>query len=128
MQAVVGKRSGQLGWDRLAAVGGQVDGELLVGGRVGCCGCLVDTSARVGGIEGGGIFGAGLQVIEELLDGFEGGFDAGVEEGDGNLEAEEVDVRVGVFTGYCFDRRVRVDGISIPSGGGGVADEGGHFG
>jgi hypothetical protein len=52
----------------------------------------VDSSAGVGGIEGGGIIGVGLQVVEELLDGFEGGFDAGVEEGDGDFGAEEVDV------------------------------------
>jgi hypothetical protein len=88
----------------------------------------VDTSARVGGIEGGSIFRAGLQVVEQLLDGLEGGFDAGVEKGDRDFGAEEVDAGVfGVLIGYCFDRRVRVDGISIPSGGGIVADEGGHF-
>jgi hypothetical protein len=64
LQAVFGERSGQFGGDRFAAVWGQVDGELLVEGWVGCCGCLVDSSARVCGVEGGGVFGVGLQVIE----------------------------------------------------------------
>jgi hypothetical protein len=83
----------------------------------------VDSSAGVGGIEGGGIIGVGLQVVEELLDDFEGGFDAGVEEGDGDFGAEEVDVGLrGDLAGQCFDRRVGGAGISS------VADDSGHFG